>query len=84
MGFVWGIITVLLAIVWVITISDIIRRHLGRGRTAAWLLIVVILPFAGALLYWALRKPTPEEAQRQIDLEADIRRGGSRPPSVRR
>ena len=57
MSVLWGTLAVLLAIVWLVTVSDLVRRHLGRQRTIAWLLIVLILPFAGAILYWVLRKP---------------------------
>ena len=52
-----GVVAVLLAVVWIVTVSDLVRRHLGRQRTIAWVLIVLILPFAGAALYWVLRKP---------------------------
>jgi hypothetical protein len=52
----WVAISVALVLVWVFTVADIFRRHLDRRRTLAWLLIVILLPFAGALLYWALRR----------------------------
>ena len=51
----WAAISVALLIVWVFTVADIIRRRLERGRTIAWILIVMLLPFAGAVLYWVLR-----------------------------
>ena len=56
MSVLWGVLAVLLAVVWLVTISDLVRRHLGTQRTVAWLLLVLILPFAGAALYWILRK----------------------------
>ena len=59
MGLLWGILAVLLAVVWLITLSDLVRRHLGTQRTVAWLLIVLIVPFGGAAVYWILRKPEP-------------------------
>jgi hypothetical protein len=80
MTFLWVVIAVLLAAVWVITLVDLFRRHVGMGKTAAWVLIVVLLPFLGSMLYWLLRKPSEEEVQRQIDIEQDMRRGGGRPP----
>jgi hypothetical protein len=52
-----GALAVLLAIVWLVTIGDLVRRHLGTQRTVAWLLIVLILPYLGAGLYWILRRP---------------------------
>ena len=79
-GIVGGVIGVILVVVWVLTIADMIKRHLGGGKLAAWLIIVLLLPFLGSLLYWALRKPTPEEAERQIAMEAEMRHGTQRAP----
>jgi hypothetical protein len=55
-------IGIALLIVWGITVADIIRRPLSTGQTVAWLLIVLIVPFLGAILYWVMRKPGPDEA----------------------
>jgi cbb3-type cytochrome oxidase subunit 3 len=76
MTIIWVTIGIAAVIVWALTIVDIVRRHLGAKTTTAWLLIVLILPFLGALLYWVLRKPDPgdldraEEAQRSLREEA--------------
>lgn len=78
-GLVVGVIAVLLALIWIITVADIVRRRLGRGPTAAWLCIVLLLPFLGALLYWTLRKPTPEEVERQARGESELRRTPPKP-----
>jgi hypothetical protein len=72
-GILGGVAFVVLLVVWVITVSDMLRRHLGRGKTAAWLVIVILLPFAGSILYWVLRQPTAEEIQRQADDELALR-----------
>jgi cbb3-type cytochrome oxidase subunit 3 len=69
----WITIGILLLIVWVLTAVDIFRRHLGPGRTAAWLLLALILPFVGALLYWARRRPSRTEAQAQYDAGLAVR-----------
>ena len=75
-----GIFGVVLLVVWVITVSDIVRRRLGAGPTAAWLIIVLLLPFVGALLYWLMRKRSPEEIQRQADGERALRENAARAP----
>ena len=69
MGLIWGTIALLAAIVWAITIYDIIRRHLGAKHTTGWIVLVILLPFVGAVIYWALRKPTPDEVQRGVDAQ---------------
>ena len=59
MSLLWGIVAVVVAVVWLVTVSDLVRRHLGTKRTVAWLLIVLIVPLIGAALYWVLRGPEP-------------------------
>jgi hypothetical protein len=80
MSFIWWMIAVAVVIVWAISVVDIVRRHLGGGRTAAWLLIVLILPFLGSVIYWALRKPEPDEIKRTADAERDRREQAQRRP----
>ena len=48
--------SIALVAVWVFTVVDLFSRHLDRRHTLAWLLIVILLPFAGALLYWVMRR----------------------------
>jgi hypothetical protein len=82
-GVLWGVIAVLLAFVVIISIGDLVRRHLGRGRTAAWVLILILLPFLGALLYWVLRQAPQEELERGAEAEREIVRGTPPPPNTR-
>lgn len=72
MGFIWGLIAVILAVVVLVSIYDVVRRPLSGGKTAAWILLIVILPFIGSMLYWGLRRPTPEELGRAVDAEHDL------------
>ena len=58
----WGVLVVVVAVVWLVTVSDLVRRHLETKRTVAWLLIVLIFPLLGAGLYWVLRGPETEAA----------------------
>jgi Phospholipase_D-nuclease N-terminal len=51
---------VVAVIAWVVAVVDIVRRRgaLSRGQLAAWILIVIILPVLGTILYFAVgRKP---------------------------
>jgi len=72
-GFIGGVFGLILLAIWIITIIDIVGRHLGRGKAAAWILIVIIVPFIGAVLYWVLRKPTDAEIQREVDGQRALR-----------
>jgi hypothetical protein len=80
MSVIWATIAVALVIIWAITLVDIIRRHLGAKRTSAWLLIVLLLPFVGALAYWVLRKPEPGDAERVAAAQRDRREQARRRP----
>jgi amino acid transporter len=80
MGLLWTLIAFVVAIIWILTIVDIVRRHLGAKLTAAWILIVVILPVIGAIVYWAMRKPTAEEIDQAVAADAELRAQAHRRP----
>jgi hypothetical protein len=69
--FLW-ILIVLVALVWVLTAVDIFRRHTGWAAFG-WLMLALVLPLVGSLIYWIMRKPTVEEIERQRLAEADLR-----------
>ena len=75
-----GLLGLILLVIWVLTIADIVRSHLGTGKAAAWILLVVIVPFVGALIYWLLRKPSDAEVRRQIDNERAMRESARHSP----
>jgi hypothetical protein len=81
MGIIWGALIVLAVCLWFVTVFDLFKRHLGAGATAAWGIIILVIPYAGPLAYWILRKPPADEVQRSVDMQSEIRRG-ARPPRV--
>ena len=80
MGILWWIISVAVVIVWVLTIFDLFRWHLGAGTTVAWLLLIIILPFIGAAIYWLVRRPDPATSSTPPSWIASVapRRSGAR------
>ena len=72
-AFVGGVLGVILLVVWVITLADIFRRRRGAGPTAGWLIIVLLLPFLGALIYRARREPAQGEVEYQASAERELR-----------
>ena len=59
MDWLWflGVVAV---VAWLIAVVDMIRRRgqLSRGQLAAWVLVVIILPVLGTILYFVFgRKP---------------------------
>jgi hypothetical protein len=77
---VWIVLGSLLLIVCVLSVVDIVRRHYSGWTTLGYLALVVILPFVGSLIYWAVRKPSPDEAEQAYLEQAETRRSvASRP-----
>lgn len=55
------LITVILIVVWALTIANIIRTPEGAyraGNQIVWLLVVILVPVIGVPLYWILGSPT--------------------------
>jgi uncharacterized membrane protein YhaH (DUF805 family) len=63
-----GVLLVLIAIAWVLGLVDVVfKRHdLDRTKRLAWVLLIVILPIIGTVLYFALRPTLPDEAEKII------------------
>lgn len=61
MGWLWWVGAVVI-VAWLFAIVDMIRRRkrLSRVQLVAWLLIVIILPVLGTILYFVVgRRPQP-------------------------
>ena len=78
MGLVWTLVAFVVVIIVVLTIVDIVRRHLGPGATAGWILIVVLLPIIGSIIYWAMRKPPADEVEQSYAADAERRAQANR------
>ena len=80
MGLLWTLIGVVVLLIVVLTIVDIVRRHLGAGATTAWILIVIIVPIIGSIIYWVMRKPTQDEIDKSVAADAELRAQAHRRP----
>ena len=67
----WVFVSAVLAILWVFTIIDIFRRHYTAGATVGWIVLVLVIPYLGAIIYWIVRKPTQAEVDQAILKNAD-------------
>ena len=77
MTLLWIFVSIIAVILAIVTIVDIVQRHYGGGKTALWIVLVVILPFLGSIAYWALRKPAPADAEAVYLEQAELRRSGN-------
>ena len=70
----------MVALLWVLTIVDIVRQHYPGATTAGWLLLVTILPVVGSIIYGFARKPTGRDAEQQHLAVSDRRRSAAARP----
>jgi hypothetical protein len=61
-----------LIILWVASVFDVIRQHYSGWTVVGWLLVVLVLPIVGPMLYFALRKPRESEAESTYLAQRDI------------
>jgi hypothetical protein len=80
MGVLWLIIVSAVAVVWVLTIVDVLRRHYPGWTAAGWIALAVVLPFLGSLIYWARRTPSQAEVEEQQLAEASLRSSAAHRP----
>lgn len=81
----WLFILLPLIIIWALGLVDIVRRDLSRQTKAGWIVIVLLLPVVGTLVYFLMRKPTESEIRTSRDASQDpgrrvSRTAGRRPP----
>jgi hypothetical protein len=71
MAWFWWLFGVLIIALWVFTIVDIVRRRHSRtgGQTAAWILLVLIIPVIGTIIYFLVNGAPGAGAPRDADLD---------------
>ena len=80
MSVLWITVFCLVALVWVLSVVDIVRQHYSGLTTAAWIALVLVLPIVGSIIYLLVRNPGREEAEQQYLAEADRRRSAAARP----
>ncbi len=81
MTFVWAGLSLIVAVLVIVTIVDIVLRHYSFWATAGWIVLVLVLPLIGSILYFSLRRSPPEEVEEaylaQSEAIRDARRSAS-------
>ena len=80
MTFIGVVVVCMLVVIVVLTIVDVVKRHLPTGATVGWIALVVVLPFVGSVIYWVVRKPDPTDPEQLYRLEAEQRRAAAHRP----
>src|SRR3954447_23083737 len=73
-----GLIVVAVMILWVAAVVDVVRGGGSGLRIAAMLVLILILPILGPLLYFAFRKSEPVSAGDLHAAQEDMRREAAR------
>jgi len=73
-----------LIILWVAAVFDVIRQHYSGWTVVGWLLVVLLLPIFGPILYFAMRKPREGDAESTYLAQRDLQhaRAGRSPDST--
>jgi hypothetical protein len=73
-------IAVPVVILWVAAVADVLRTGGGGLRVAGMLVLILVVPILGPLLYFALRKPPAGDAEAILMAQEDLRRETARRP----
>jgi hypothetical protein len=72
-----------LILVWIFALVDIFRRDdISGGMKALWVVVVILLPFVGTLIYLLFRKPGATKFERAVFEEADRTATRGKGPTV--
>jgi hypothetical protein len=69
----WVLVTPIVIFMDIVAIVDVVRRHLGTAPTIGWIVLILVLPILGPLIYVIARKPSREETEQAYLAEADRR-----------
>ena len=65
------LIAIPLLLIWILVLVDVVRRHdLSKGAKSAWIIITLIVPLIGPIVYIALRPPATSMAEREDAIAA--------------
>jgi hypothetical protein len=69
MAWFWWLLSVLVLVMWVVALVSIIqRRHeMSGGKVAAWIIIVLVFPVVGTLIYFLVNGAFSSRVPREPD-----------------
>jgi ABC-type transport system involved in cytochrome c biogenesis permease component len=72
-----------IVILWIAAVVDLLRRGGSGLRIAGFLLLILVFPILGPVLYFVLRKPdmSPAGAEAALMAQEDLRREAARRPT---
>jgi hypothetical protein len=73
-------IVVPVIILWIVAVADVIRSGGSGLKVAAVLVLILVVPILGPLLYFVFRRPEPASAEAVQMAQEDLRREAARRP----
>ena len=72
-----------IVILWIAAVVDLLRRGGSGWRIAGFLLLILVFPVLGPVLYFVMRKPdmSPAGAEAALMAQEDLRREAARRPT---
>lgn len=80
MSILWFLLVALAFVAALGTIIDVVGRRMGAGKTAAWIIAVLVFPLIGAAVYWIRRPMSRREVDDTYLARAELRRETERRP----
>ena len=70
------LIAIPLLLIWILVLVDVVRRHdLSKGAKSAWIIITLLVPLIGPIVYIVMRPAVTSADERDAAIAA-----ASRPP----
>ena len=74
MIFLWYGLSVIALALAVMSIIDVVKRRPSGWAMAGWIALIVVLPFIGSIVYWAVRPTSRDEVEQAYLAQSDINR----------
>lgn len=70
MAWFWWLMGIIVIVLWIASIVNIIQRRHERtaGKTAAWIIIVLVFPVLGTIVYFLVNGASGPSAPRDMDV----------------
>ena len=73
-------IAVPVIMLWIAAVADVVRRDEGGLKIAAILVLIIVVPILGPLLYFVFRRPKIASIEAEAMAQEDLRRERARRP----
>jgi hypothetical protein len=68
-------------LLWGCALWDLIRGHHSGWAIVGWMILILVLPIIGPMIYFGLRKPTQHDVEEKYLVERELQREAARRPA---